>query len=100
MTFKIETDLDIVDLLKMTSYINSNILIYPHRFKYLLNDEEEKEDIGYYVDIEEIGQLITFAELFGRYLISIRPPDMHQLMAVECSKVEEDYMYAPILRIG
>ena len=51
MTFKIETDLDMVDLLKMTSYINSNILIYPHRFKYLLNDEEEKEDIGYYVDM-------------------------------------------------
>ena len=100
MTFKIETDLDIVDLLKMTSYINSNILIYPHRFKYLLNGEEEKEDIGYYVDIEEIGQLITFAELFNRYVVSIRPLDIHQLMAVECSKVEEDYMYAPILRIG
>lgn len=97
MLFKIETDLHISDLLKLTNDVTCDILIYPHTYKYVFNGAETKTERGYFVELGEIGQLIAFAEYMAGHTVSIRPPDIHWIMAVECNKAEEEYIYAPTL---
>lgn len=97
MLFRIETDLHISDLLKLTNDVTCDILIYPHTFKYLFNGAETKTEHGYFVELGEIGQLVAFAERMMGFMVSIRPPDIHWLMAVECAPAEEEYIYAPTL---
>lgn len=99
MLFRIETDLHISDLLKLTNDVTCDILIYPHTFKYLFNSTETKTEHGYFVELSEVGQLVAFAERMMGHAVSILPQDIHWLMNVECSKTEEDYLYAPTLRI-
>ena len=97
MLFRIETDLYISDLLKLTNDVTCNILIYPHTFKYLFNGTETKTEHGYFVELSEISQLVAFAERMSGLTVSIRPPDIHWIMAVKCDVTEEEYIYAPTL---
>ena len=97
MLFKIETDLHISDLLKLTNDVTCDILIYPHTFKYLFNDTETKTEHGYFVELSGLGQLITFAERMSELTVSIRPTDTHWAMSVDCDVTEEEYIYAPTL---
>ena len=97
MLFRIETDLHISDLLKLTNEVTCDILIYPHTFKYLFNDTETKTEHGYFVELSGLGQLIAFAERMSELMISIRPTDIHWAMNVNCDVTEEEYVYAPTL---
>ena len=97
MLFKIETDLHISDLLKLTNDVTCDILIYPHTFKYLFNGTETKTEHGYFVELSEIGQLVAFAERMSGLTVSIRPTDIHWAMNVDCDVTEEEYIYAPTL---
>ena len=97
MLFRIETDLHISDLLKLTNEVTCDILIYPHTFKYLFNDTETKTEHGSFVELSGLGQLIAFAERMSELMISIRPTDIHWAMNVDCDATEEEYIYAPTL---
>ncbi len=97
MLFRIETDLHISNLLKLTNDVTCDILIYPHTFKYLFNGAETKTEHGYFVELGEIGQLVAFAERMSGLTVSIRPIDMHSAMSVDCDVTEEEYIYAPTL---
>lgn len=97
MLFRIETDLYISNLLKLTNDVTCDILIYPHTFKYLFNGAETKTEYGYFVELGEIGQLVAFAERMSGLTVSIRPIDMHWAMSVDCDVTEEEYIYAPTL---
>ena len=97
MLFKIETDLHISNLLKLTNDVTYDILIYPHTFKYLCNGAETKTEHGYFVELDEISQLVAFAECISGFTVSIRPTDIHWAMNVDCDATEEEYIYAPIL---
>lgn len=97
MLFRIETDLHISNLLKLTNDVTCDILIYPHTFKYLFNGAETKTEYGYFVELGEIGQLAAFAERMSGLTVSIRPIDMHWAMSVDCDVTEEEYIYAPTL---
>lgn len=97
MLFKIETDLHISDLLKLTNDVTCDILIYPHTFKYLFNGTEPKTEHGYFVELSEIGQLVAFAERMSGLTVSIRPTDTHWAMSVDCNVKEEECAYAPTL---
>ena len=100
MLFKIETDLHISALLKLTNDVTCDILIYPHTFKYLFNDTETKTEHGYFVELSGLGQLIAFAERMSELTVSIRPTDTHWAMSVDCDVTEEEYAYAPTLVVG
>ena len=97
MLFKIETDLHISDLLKLTNDVTCDILIYPHAFKQLFNGTEIKTEHGYFVELSGLGQLIAFAERMSELTVSIRPTDTHWAMSVDCDVTEEEYAYAPTL---
>ena len=97
MLFKIETDLHISDLLKLTNDVTCDILIYPHTFKYLFNGTETKTEHRYFVELSGLGQLIAFAERMSGLTVSIRPTDTHWAMSVDCDVTEEEYAYAPTL---
>ena len=97
MLFKIETDLYISDLLKLTNDVTCDILIYPHTLKYLFNGGAMKTEHGYFVELDEISQLVAFAECMSGLTVSIRPTDMHRVMNVDCDATEEEYIYAPTL---
>ena len=97
MLFRIETDLHISNLLKLTNDVTYDILIYPHTFKYLCNGTETKTEHGYFVELDEISQLVAFAECMSGLTVSIRPIDMHRAMNVDCDVTEEEYIYAPTL---
>lgn len=97
MLFKIETDLHISDLLKLTNDVTCDILIYPHTFKYLFNGTEPKAEHGYFVELSEIGQLVAFAECMSGLTVSIRPADTHRVISFDCDVTEEEYAYAPTL---
>ena len=97
MLFRIETDLHISDLLKLTNDVTCDILIYPHTFKYLFNGTETKTAHGYFVELSGLGQLIAFAERMSEFTVSIRPTDTHWAMSVDCDVTEEEYIYAPTL---
>ena len=97
MLFRIETDLHISNLLKLTNDVTCDILIYPHTFKYLFNGAETKTEHGYFVELGEIGQFVAFAERMSGFTVSIRPIDMHSAMSVDCDVTEEEYIYAPTL---
>ena len=97
MLFRIETDLHISDLLKLTNDVTCDILIYPHTFKYLFNGIETKTEHGYFVELSGLGQLIAFAERMSELTVSIRPTDTHWAMSVDCDVTEEEYAYAPTL---
>ena len=100
MLFRIETDLHINDLLKLTNDVTCDILIYPHTLKYLCNGVETKTEHGYFVELDEISQLVAFAECMGGLTVSIRPTDMHRVMSFDCfdcDATEEEYIYAPTL---
>ena len=97
MLFRIETDLHISDLLKLTNEVTCDILIYPHTFKYLFNGTETKTEHGYFVELSGLGQLIAFAERMSELMVSIRPTDIHWAMNVNCDVTEEEYVYAPTL---
>ena len=97
MLFRIETDLHISNLLKLTNDVTYDILIYPHTFKYLCNGTETKTEHGYFVELSGLGQLIAFAERMSGLTVSIRPTDTHWAMSVDCDVTEEEYAYAPTL---
>lgn len=97
MLFRIETDLHISDLLKLTNDVTCDILIYPHTFKSLYNGTETKTEHGYFVELDEISQLVAFAECISGFTVSIRPTDIHWTMNVNCDVAEEEYVYAPTL---
>ena len=97
MLFRIETDLHISNLLKLTNDVTYDILIYPHTFKYICNGTETKTEHGYFVELDEISQLVAFAECISGFTVSIRPTDMHRAMNVDCDATEEEYIYAPTL---
>lgn len=97
MLFRIETDLHISDLLKLTNDVTCDILIYPHTFKYLFNGTETKTEHGYFVELSGLGQLIAFAECMSELTVSIRPSDMHRVISFDCDVTEEEYAYAPTL---
>ena len=97
MLFRIETDLHISNLLKLTNDVTCDILIYPHTFKYLCNGAEAKTEHGYFVELDEISQLVVFAECISGFTVSIRPTDIHWAMNVDCNATEEEYIYAPTL---
>ena len=97
MLFRIETDLHISNLLKLTNDVTYDILIYPHTFKYLFNGTETKTEHGYFVELSGLGQLIAFAERMSELTVSIRPTDTHWAMNVDCDVTEEEYIYAPTL---
>ena len=97
MLFRIETDLHISDLLKLTNDVTCDILIYPHTLKYLFNGGAMKTEHGYFVELDEISQLVAFAECMSELTVSIRPTDMHRVMNVDCDATEEEYIYAPTL---
>ena len=99
MLFRIETDLHISDLLKLTNDVTCDILIYPHTLKYLCNGGAMKTEYGYFVELSEIGQLVAFAERMSELTVSIRPTDIHWTMNVDCDATEEEYIYAPTLVI-
>ena len=96
MLFRIETDLYISDLLKLTNDVTCDIL-NPHTFKYLFNGTETKTEHGYFVELSGLGQLIAFAERMSELTVSIRPTDIHWAMNVDCDVTEEEYIYAPTL---
>ena len=100
MLFRIETDLHISDLLKLTNDVTCDIFIYPHTLKYLLNGGTMKTEYGYFVELNEIGQLVAFAERMSEFTVSIRPTDTHWAMSVDCDVTEEEYAYAPTLVVG
>ena len=97
MLFRIETDLHISNLLKLTNDVTYDILIYPHTFKYLCNGTETKTEHGYFVELDEISQLVAFAECISGFTVSIRPTNMHRAMNVDCDAIEKEYIYAPTL---
>lgn len=97
MLFRIETDLHISDLLKLTNDVTCDILIHPHTFKYLFNGTETKTEHGYFVELCGLGQLIEFVERMSELTVSIRPMDIHWAMSVDCDATEEEYAYAPTL---
>lgn len=100
MLFRIETDLHISDLLKLTNDVTCDILIYPHTFKSLYNGTETKTEHGYFVELDEISQLVAFAECISGFTVSIRPSDTHRVMIFDifdCDATEEEYIYAPTL---
>lgn len=97
MLFRIETDLHISNLLKLTNDVTYDILIYPHTFKYLCNGTETKTEHGYFVELDKISQLVAFAECISGFTVSIRPTDIHRVMNVDCDATEEEYIYAPTL---
>ena len=100
MLFRIETDLHISDLLKLTNDVTCDILIYPHTLKYLFNGGAMKTEHGYFVELDEISQLVAFAECMGGLTVSIRPTDMNRVMSFDCfdcDATEEEYIYAPTL---
>ena len=97
MLFRIETDLHISDLLKLTNDVTCDILIYPHTLKYLFNGDAMKTEHGYFVELRGLGQLIAFAERMSELTVSIRPTDTHWAMNVDCDAKEEKYVYAPTL---
>ena len=97
MLFRIETDLHISNLLKLTNDVTYDILIYPHTFKHLCNGTETKTEHGYFVELSGLGQLIAFAERMSELTVSIRPTDIHWAMSVNCDVTEEEYVYAPTL---
>ena len=97
MLFRIETDLHIGDLLKLTNDVTCAILIYPHTFKYLFNGTETKTEHGYFVELSGLGQLIAFAERMSEFTVLIRPTDTHWAMSIDCDVTEEEYAYAPTL---
>ena len=97
MLFRIETDLHISNLLKLTNDVTYDILIYPHTFKYLCNGTETKTEHGYFVELDEISQLVAFAERMSGLTVSIRPTDMHRVISFDCDATEEEYAYAPTL---
>ena len=100
MLFRIETDLHISDLLKLTNDVTCDILIYPHTFKYLFNGTETKTEHGYFVELSGLGQLIAFAVRMSELTVSIRSTDMHPAVSFDCfdcDATEEEYIYAPTL---
>ena len=97
MLFRIETDLHISDLLKLTNDATCDILIYPHTLKYLFNGGVMKTEHGYFVELSGLGQLIAFAERMSELTVSIRPTDIHWAMSVDCDATEEEYIYAQTL---
>ena len=97
MLFKIETDLHISDLLKLINDVTCDILIYPHTLKYLFNGGAMKTEHGYFVELDEISQLVAFAECMSGLTVSIRPTNMHRAMNVDCEAIEKEYIYAPTL---
>lgn len=97
MLFRIKTDLHISNLLKLTNDVTYDILIYPHTFKYLCNGTETKMEHGYFVELDEISQLVAFAECISGFTVSIRPTDIHRVMNVDCEATEKEYIYAPTL---
>ena len=97
MLFRIESDLHISDLLKLTNDVTCDILIYPHTFKYLFNGTETKTEHGYFVELSGLGQQIAYAERMSELMVSIRPTDIHWAMNVDCDATEEEYIYAPTL---
>ena len=97
MLFRIETDLHISDLLKLTNDVTCDILIYPHTLKYLCNGAETKTEHGYFVELDGISQLVAFAECMSGLTVLIRPTDIHRVMNVDCDATEEEYIYAPTL---
>lgn len=100
MLFKIETDLHISDLLKLTNDVTCDMLIYPHTFKYLFNGTETKTEHGYFVELGGLGQLVAFAERMSGLTVSIRPTDMYPVVSFDCfdcDATEEEYIYAPTL---
>ena len=97
MLFRSETDLHISDLLRLTNDVTCDILIYPHTLKYLFNGGAMKTEHGYFVELDEISQLVAFAECMSGLTVSIRPTDMHRVMNVDCDVTEEEYIYAPTL---
>ena len=97
MLFRIETDLHISDLLKLTNDVTCDILIYPHILKYLFNGGAMKTEHGYFVELSGLGQLIAFAKRMSELTVSIRPTDTHWAMNVNCDVTEEEYVYAPTL---
>lgn len=99
MLFRIETDLHISNLLKLTNDVTYDILIYPHTFKYLCNGTETKTEHGYFVELDEISQLVAFAECISGFTVSIHPTDIHWAMNVDCDATEKEYIYAPTLVI-
>lgn len=99
MLFRIETDLHISNLLKLTNDVTYDILIYPHTFKYLCNGTETKTEHGYFVELDEISQLVAFAECISGFTVSIHPTDTHRVINFDCDVTEEEYTYAPTLVI-
>ena len=97
MLFRIETDLHISDLLKLTNDVTCDILIYSHTFKYLFNGTETKTEHGYLVEFSGLGQLIASAERMRELTVSIRPTDVHWAMNVDCDATAAEYIYAPTL---
>ena len=100
MLFRIKTDLHISDLLKLTNDVTYDILIYPHTLKYLFNGGVMKTEHGYFVELDEISQLVVFAECMSGLTVSIRPTDMHPVVSFDCfdcDATEEEYAYAPTL---
>lgn len=97
MLFRIETDLHISNLLKLTNDVTDDILIYPHTFKYLCNGAETKTEHGYFVELDEISQLVAFAECISGFTVSIHPTDTHRVINFDCDVTEEEYAYAPTL---
>ena len=97
MLFRIETDLHISNLLKLTNDVTYDIVIYPHTLKYLCNGTETKTEHGYFVELDEISQLVAFAECISGFTVSIRPTNMHRAMNVDCDAIEKEYIYAPTL---
>ena len=97
MLFRIETDLHISNLLKLTNDVTYDILIYPHTFKYLCNGTETKTEHGYFVELDEISQLVAFAECISGFTVSIHPTDTHRVINFDCDVTEEEYAYAPTL---
>ena len=100
MLFRIETDLHISDLLKLTNDVTCDILIYPHTLKHLFNGGAMKTEHGYFVELSKIGQLVAFAECMSGLTVSIRPTDTHRVMSFDCfdcDATEEEYIYAPTL---
>ena len=89
MLFRIETDLHISDLLKLTNDVTCDILIYPHTLKYLFNGGAMKTEHGYFVELDEISQLVAFAECMSGLTVSIRPTDMYRVMSFDCDATEE-----------
>ena len=58
---------------------------------------KQKTEHGYFVELDEISQLVAFAECMSGLTVLIRPTDMHRAMSFDCDATEEEYIYAPTL---